>query len=552
MGSLTPLNSPPLKGAAHTPSTGEGEGDVSHLELNALFDSAPMGIVLTQNRIIVRANPPSADILHCKIEDMLGQPASILWPDMDAYAALGRTAGPVLASGQRFQAEMLARRLDGNLFWCRLSAKALDPQRPQYGTLWFIEDSTEARDNAERLRRTFEEQQMMFDNAAVGIMFATRRTVARCNRRMAAIFGYQPEELLGQSTRVFYDTDEEFRTAGIAGYATILAGEAYVHEMQITHKEGGRFWVRATGRQVPLSKPGEDVVWIFEDVTERRQAQAALQHAHEELERRVVDLKRTQADLVQAEKLASLGAMVAGIAHELNTPIGNALVSASTLRDTMRGLREAVQSGTLRRSTLENFSKDGVEIADLVLRSCDRASHLVSSFKQVAVDQTSEQRRRFELGELVDDVVATLMPTFRRVVWSIEVNVPAGICCDSYPGPLGQVIANLINNASLHAFVGRPRGLLHIKGSVVDGGVVIEFVDDGCGMDQGTLARIFDPFFTTRMGLGGSGLGLSISRNIATGLLGGMLTASSNPGHGACFTLTFPEVAPDTAATVID
>ncbi|MFY8043139.1 MAG: PAS domain-containing sensor histidine kinase, partial [Rhodoferax sp.] len=501
-----------------------GEGAQTDLALNTLFDSAPMGILLTQDRLMVRANPMFAEMMHCTLDNLLGQPASILWPDMAAYAELGRMAGPVLAGGGRFQAELQARRQDGTLFWCRFSAKAVDHLNPQYGTLWFMEDTTEAHDNAERVQRTFEEQQMIFDNTAVGIMFVTRRKVARCNRRMAAIFGYEPEELLGKSTRIFYDSEEGYRTLGMEGYATILAGKAYVHEREVAHKNGTRIWVRATGRQAPMSKPGEDVIWIFEEVSEQRRAQAAL---------------------IQAEKLASLGALVAGVAHELNTPIGNAMMSASTLQDSLRGLRTAVENGTLRRSTLDKFLSDSVEISDLVLRSCDRASHLVSSFKQVAVDQTSEQRRCFELGSLVDDIVATLQPMFRHEPWSMVLDVAPGLQCDSYPGPLGQVIANLINNASAHAFVGRSKGVLHIHGGLVDGHVVMKFVDDGQGMEPGTVARIFDPFFTTRMGQGGSGLGLSISKNIASGLLGGSLGVTSQPGIGSCFTLTFPSVAPD-------
>lgn len=528
MESPTPPDSPPPDTPAPTPAgvVGAHAGTVTHLGLDTLFDSAPMGILLTQNRVMVRANALFAEWMRCSLDDLLGHPASILWPDMDAYAELGRQAGPVLASGGRFQAEMQARRMDGTLFWWRFSAKAVDPHNPQYGTLWFMEDTTEARHNADLLRRTFEEQQMIFDNAAVGIMFATRRKVARCNHRMGEIFGYPPEELLGQSTRIFYDSDEDYRAMGAAGYATILAGEAFVHEMQITHKNGSRVWVRATGRQAPMSKPGEDIIWIFEDVTERH---------------------HTQAALVQAEKLASLGALVAGIAHELNTPIGNAKMSASTLQDSLNELRTAVAGGTLRRSALDDFLRGSVEISDLVLRSCDRAAHLVSSFKQVAVDQTSEQRRCFELGALVEDIVATMQPMFRRESWSMQVDVAPDLHCDSYPGPLGQVIANLINNASAHAFGGRPSGVLRIQGVMANGDVVMQFTDDGCGMDATTLARIFDPFFTTRMGQGGSGLGLSISKNIATGVLGGKLSATSQPGVGTCFTLAFPSVAPAAA-----
>lgn len=478
-----------------------------------------MGILLTQGQHMLRANPLFAEIVRGSLDDLLGKPISILWPDEATYAGLGREAAPLLASGGRFHSELQARRLDGTLFWCRFSGKAVDPLNPHNGTLWFVEDTTEAHDNAERLRRAFDDQQMMFDNAAVGIMFATRRKVARCNQRMAEIFGYTPEELLGKSTRVFYDSDEDYRSMGIAGYSTILSGEAFVCEMEVTHKNGTRVWVRATGRQAPMSKPGEDVIWIFEDVSERRRAQAAL---------------------VQAEKLASLGALVAGVAHELNTPIGNALMSASTLRVALRGLRTDVEGGSLRRSAFDKFLTDSDKIADLVVRSCDRASNLLSSFKQVAVDQTSEQRRCFDLSSLVHDMVETMQPMFRHEPWSMAVCVAPDLQCDSYPGPLGQVVANLINNAAAHAFLGRSHGLLRISGEVLDGMVVMHFVDDGWGMEPITVARIFDPFFTTRLGLGGSGLGLSISRNIANGVLGGNLSASSAPGQGSTFTLTFP------------
>lgn len=583
------------------------------LEFSALLENAPLGILFTHNRMVVRANGLCAEMLRCPLDELIGKPASALWPDAHSYHELGRQAGPILASGQRFAAEMQAMRQDGSLFWCRFSAKAVKVAQEQDATLWFLEDTTEerltlealkrstgelaavfesdaigmaivvdlhvvrcnrkyeqlygfepgwltgkstrvlypsdeefskrsaegfyvltsgatyrqdrltvkadgtplwlrvtgtaldqtdvpagsvwlvediteTREAEERARRVFEEQQMIFDNAAVGILFATRRKVARCNRRMASIFGFEPEELLGQSTRVFYASDDEYREAGIAGYATILAGDAFVIEMQVTQKAGRRVWVRATGRQVPLSTPGEDVVWIFEDVTERREAEAALQKAHEELEERVLqrtqdlqqsedalrllnadleervaqrtaalsstisDLKRTQADLVQAEKLASLGSLVAGIAHELNTPLGNALVSASTLKDTMVKMQTDIAQGQLRRSALEAFLANGAEIADLVLRSSARAAELVSSFKQVAVDQTSEQRRIFELATLVNDVVTTIRPKFRHEPWVVEIDIPSGIQCDSYPGPLGQIVSNMVNNAIVHAF----------------------------------------------------------------------------------------------------
>lgn len=264
----------------------------------------------------------------------------------------------------------------------------------------------------------------------------------------------------------------------------------------------------------------------------------------EDLSVTIQTLQQTQHELVESEKLASLGALVAGVAHELNTPIGNAMVAASALQDQMKQLQVDIAEGQLRKSTLTDFMRDGASTAELVLKSCERASSLVRSFKQVAVDQTSEQRRTFNLQALVNDVVTMLKPTFRHEPWQVDVNIPNEIECDSYPGPVGQVVGNLLQNAVTHAFGGRDHGCVRFSANCTNGLVEVCVEDDGRGMTADTLAHIFEPFFTTRLGKGGSGLGLSVSRNIALGVLGGTLTASSLPEMGACFVLTFPVVAP--------
>ena len=266
----------------------------------------------------------------------------------------------------------------------------------------------------------------------------------------------------------------------------------------------------------------------------------------------VLALQKTQDDLVQAEKLASLGSLVTGVAHELNTPIGNAIVSASTLESRMESMQQAVEQGNLRKSTLLDFCADGAQLSALVSRSCERAAQLINSFKQVAVDQTSEQRREFDLRNVVQDVVATLKASYHTNQWTFQVDIPAGWVCEGYPGPLGRIVAHLIQNAVLHGFGGRNHGVLQLSAHKAGEKLVeLKVSDDGHGMDAGTLTRIFDPFFTTRMGQGGSGLGLSVARNLAIGVLGGNLTAHSAPGQGACFTLTIPTAAPTRAGATV-
>lgn len=263
-----------------------------------------------------------------------------------------------------------------------------------------------------------------------------------------------------------------------------------------------------------------------------------------ELSATIDRLEKTQVELVQVEKLASLGALVAGVAHELNTPIGIVLTTASSMEASATQFKAMLKRGEIRKSTLTRFVDDTAEMTGLVARSAHRAGELIASFKQVAVDQTSELRRTFDLHLLVDDHVAAMRPSFVQVPWVVTTAIAPGIRCNSYPGPLGQVIINLIQNAATHAFSGLERGVLHISASVRADEVEMVFADDGKGMEREVLARIFEPFFTTRLGRGGSGLGLSISLNIVNGVLGGSLTATSEPGHGTRFVLRFPLTAP--------
>lgn len=257
-----------------------------------------------------------------------------------------------------------------------------------------------------------------------------------------------------------------------------------------------------------------------------------LEESNRTLQAALDDLHCAQGQLIQSEKMASLGQLVAGVAHELNTPIGNALVTATILESASKDLRIAMQSGELRKTALNYYIDSNIAMLELISRSCGRAADLIASFKQVAVDQTSEKRRVFNLHKLVEDNIAALRPSFRHAPWVIEVGIPDEINCDSYPGPLGQVIANLVQNAVVHGFEGREAGRLTITGALKDDMIELVFVDDGKGMSGDVLAHIFEPFYTTRLGQGGSGLGLSIVRNIVTGILDGDMHASSEPGQG--------------------
>jgi signal transduction histidine kinase len=256
-------------------------------------------------------------------------------------------------------------------------------------------------------------------------------------------------------------------------------------------------------------------------------------------------LKDTQEQLVSREKLAALGSLVAGVAHELNTPIGNSLMMTSTMLAKTDELTKNLKQGAIRRTELDNYLAQAHEASTLIMRSLNNAADLVQSFKQVAVDQTTAQRRSFDLQQVCHEIVATVKNQVKRSGHTVEFDVPEGIRMDSYPGPLGQVISNFINNALLHAFEDRKGGFIRLSARVVGGSrVQVQFKDDGVGIKEEHLKRIFDPFFTTKMGQGGSGLGLSISYNIVTSILDGQILVQSEEGRGSTFTLDLPLVAP--------
>ncbi|RZT11494.1 GAF domain-containing protein [Duganella sp. CF402] len=256
-------------------------------------------------------------------------------------------------------------------------------------------------------------------------------------------------------------------------------------------------------------------------------------------------LKDAQTQLVSQEKLAALGALMAGVAHELNTPIGNSLLIASTLVQKTEELEAQMNGAGLKRSALAAYLEDARKAHELVMRGLNSAANLVNSFKQVAVDRTTEQRREFNLSQVSMEVIATMMNRIRASNHRIEIEVPDTIALDSYPGPYGQVIANFINNALLHAFTSAGSGSMWLRAQApVDGRVLVTFRDNGCGIAPEHMSRIFDPFFTTKLGQGGSGLGLSISYNIVTSLMGGQISVHSSR-EGTTFTLDLPLTAPE-------
>lgn len=286
---------------------------------------------------------------------------------------------------------------------------------------------------------------------------------------------------------------------------------------------------------------------LEERVTKRTQQ---LENSNQQLQEALGILKRAQDELVRSEKLASLGSLVAGVAHELNTPLGNSVTVATSFAEKLLRFRTEVESGSLTRSGMSEFIEQSQLAAQLLSNNLSKASELISHFKQVAVDQTSVQRRTFNLREMLDEVVMALQPQMKSSRHKLWVTMQDDIELDSYPGPLGQVIINLVSNALMHGLTDEVKeGSIHIEAEKQGDFVKLSVSDNGAGIPDEIQAKIFDPFFTTKLGQGGSGLGLHIVYSIVTRVLGGEIRLFSEPGEGASFVMDLPLMAPENTVT---
>jgi PAS domain S-box-containing protein len=246
----------------------------------------------------------------------------------------------------------------------------------------------------------------------------------------------------------------------------------------------------------------------------------------------VTELAQAQNKLMEAEKLAALGRLVAGVAHEINTPIGIGVTAASFLREQTRDFAESYRAERLTRGEMQSYLRAAEEASDSLLTNLRRAASLVQSFKQVAVDQASDQRRRFNLKEYLDEILDSLRPQLKRTGHAINVDCPDDLELDSFPGAFSQIVTNLVMNSLQHGFDNIECGRADISVHRNDRGLRFAYSDNGCGMSEADAKRIFEPFFTTRRGQGGSGLGMNVVYNLVTQTLHGRIECRTSPGSG--------------------
>lgn len=363
----------------------------------------------------------------------------------------------------------------------------------------------------------------------------TAGRITFANRAAERILGFERAELTGRTPQGLFREQTDAGVPSPERLAMDSGTPAEALDTEFRRKDGTLVPVDVAS--APLFKKGvvEGAVITFSDIGSRKDAEARLQVS--------------EAHAMSLERQAALSGLVASVAHELNTPIGVGITSASFLSQKVRQIRSAYAEDRMTRSGFAAFLDAAAEAAALLETNLERAAHLVQSFKRVAVDQTSDARRSFDLKDYIEGVLISLGPRYCRTRHTVSVRIPEGIVLDSYPGALAQVVTNLLFNALEHAFEADRAGVFEIVARPPrQGEVEIVFRDNGRGIVEGQRDRVFEPFFTTNRAGGGSGLGLSIVLNNVTTVLGGRISVGSAdmPGFegGAQFIAVLPLTAP--------
>lgn len=547
------------------------EQNAVHEQFKAAFELTPdcMTISRMSDGAYVAVNEAYERITGLTREQTLGKTATQLgiWADLrerDALLAHANQHG----TAKEFGVQINVR--DGKVISATVNAATFEARGERF-LIALLRDVTEARKAAQALQESEARFSKLFDQSPMPMGYSSSSddfSSTHWNRAWFSTFGFDPMAMQGKSgldLGVWVDPQERSKWLG----RSLRGDEISNAETQLRRSDGELRWVAVSSRTF-VEPQRTLVLFTYFDTTERRLAQEeilqlnadleervaartlALEDANRELTNTLATLKAAQNQLVQSEKLAALGALVAGVAHELNTPIGNGLTVATSIDYRVKEFMHLAETG-MKRSDLQTFLADMQHAADILSRNLARAATLVSSFKQVAVDQTSSQRRRFLLSTLINELLQTLNPSLGKTACKVINSANSDVAMNSFPGPLGQVLTNLINNAIVHGYGDGQAGTITISTPTVEQDqVAIQVQDSGKGIDAVNLSHIFEPFFTTRMGQGGSGLGLHIAHNLVTGLLGGTITVQSQPGQGASFLVTIPTHTPERTPTAVN
>jgi PAS domain S-box-containing protein len=515
-----------------------------------LFEGSVDGIyVTTPAGALLNANPALARMMGYESpEDLINGVGDITETIYLHPAARAEYQSLMQRDGMVREFEYQVRQRGGAILWLSDSATVVRDEAGEViryeGTVRDITDQKRAEDAIAEGRRLL--QQVIDTVPAVINVKDKQLRYVLMNRYMAGIFGIEPADAIGRTTTDLMSrygaqkTDENDKRVLAAG-----RGLGFYEEEYLDSSGNLRQWLVNKLPLLDAEGEIENIVTVALDIGERKRGELEMRKAKDAAEAALRNLRETQNSLIEAEKLAALGRLVAGVAHEVNNPVGISLTVASSLERKTALFTAEVARGDLRRSSLNDFLETSRDASSQLVANLNRAAELITSFKQVAADRNYSDQRVFDLGDLTEQVVMSLRPGLRKHHLTLNVDCQPNLTMNSYPGPYGQVLTNLFLNAVAHAFPdGKPGAVdIQVRESGKDNVEVI-FSDNGCGMSLDVRRRAFDPFFTTRRDQGGTGLGLHIVYSIVTNRLGGRLDLDSEPGGGTRIQIILPRVAP--------
>lgn len=557
-------------------------------KLYTALDKSNYGVVITSPESIIEyANSAYEELTGYKNDELVGKSINMLRKE-NQPARIYQHIYETLDSGQTWKGELYNIRKNGATYWERniiMPIIAEDGEIENYIAL--KEDITQEKELARKMKELEVLRDVIIDDSDVWVSaYNAEHKLVMWNHAAESITGFSSEEVM-QIEHVFkmLTSDSKYVKKVNDAFGEIIRDRGsrkdIVIEIETKHGEERfiSFEMKSLGKQNVFKGW---IVMIGFDVTNRMKAELALKNLNEDLEKRVNErteelfktnehleqsmaeleesqaqlteayedlgkshdnLKRTQDQLIMSEKLAALGDLVASVAHEINTPLGIGVTLSTFLQEKHKELAQRFQENALNRGDMKQYIKANEEAIDLMVMNLHRASELVTSFKQVASDQSTLELRKFKVKEYIEETLISLRPRFRNTVHKIEVYCDKDMEIISYPGAVSQIVTNLVMNSLIHGFDGIENGLIEIQIRSIENGVAIDYQDNGKGISAADKQQVFKPFFTTKRNQGSTGLGLHIVYNTVVQLLKGNIELESDIGQGVKFMIEMPAIS---------